>query len=277
VENSRERDHDAWQVVSDRALVLELRRASVEAVDEFIRRFEPLVARYAQLLQVPPAERTHWVGELLYDVAITLGRGRGVLPRHLGAYVAGACKMRVREQRAREATYRAGVHDALDEISGTGQKAAVGLCSESSLRDARGPASELSALSPVLQRLVSAFEDGVTPEEHTLLRWLGGQISYTMIADWLGISRPAAVSRIQRLRVRLIKSALRFGAALDGNDRVEFLQFLRRTGAVGEEQILALERSGEDSKTVGRPVARGDARERGAREEDKSGSEEDPR
>jgi len=239
-EKSIGRDIGAWPAMSDRALVEELRSARGEAVDEFLRRFEPLVTRHARRLRIPPAERVDWVIDLLYDVAITIVRGHAAAPRHLGAYVGGACRRRVREQMTKDAAYRAGVHDALEEIEGAAQMTVAGLCSENALRAARDPEWEPPPLSPVLVRLVSAIEEGITDEEHLMLRWLAAQISYTMIAGWLGISRPAAVSRIQRLRARLIESALRFGTALDSVDRAEFMRFLRRTGAIDDQRILAL-------------------------------------
>lgn len=240
-ENSRERNVGAWYAVSDRALVEALRSARGDAVDEFIRRFEPLVARHARRLRIPAAERADWVVDLLYDVAITIVRGHTAAPRHLGAYVGGACRQRVREQLTRDAAYQAGVQDALEEIDSAAQATVAGLCSEDALRTARDPRWEPPPLSPVLLRLVSAIEEGITDEEHMVLRWLAAQISYTRIAEWLGISRPAAVSRIQRLRARLIESALRFGTALDRAERTEFMRFLRRTGTIDEQRIVVLE------------------------------------
>jgi hypothetical protein len=48
------------------------------------------------------------------------------------------------------------------------------------------------------------------------------------------------VSRIQRLRIKLIGAALRFGSTLGRVERTEFVRFLRRTGAVAEEKMDAL-------------------------------------
>ncbi|HEY2854900.1 MAG TPA: hypothetical protein VGJ18_18730 [Gemmatimonadaceae bacterium] len=205
------------------------------------------VFRYARWARIPVDQRAHWVAELLFDVAITLGDQRHATPRHLGAYVTGACRLRVRETRERDATYRARIVDALSDIhentTGFRQIVVDSLCSERSVRDARGPDWEPVPLAPVLERLVSAFDEGITEDERTMLRWLGAQISYTRIAEWLGITRPAAVSRIQRLRARLIEAAFRFVTELDLAERVELVRFLRRTGAVSEERILALEMS----------------------------------
>ena len=47
------RDGAYWQSLGDRALVAALRDGKIEAVDEFIRRFEELVMRYARWLRIP--------------------------------------------------------------------------------------------------------------------------------------------------------------------------------------------------------------------------------
>ena len=235
-----EREGTEWSSISDRALVDALRGGQVEAVDELIRRFEPLVTRYAQLLRVPPSDRSHWIGELLYEVAMTLSRGRMQLPRHLGAYIAGACNLKARSLRVAEWNYQRRVGAAVEQVE-SGESAVIGLCSEDAVRSARGPLGEAPGLSPLLQRLASSFAEAITPEEQRLLEYLANQISYTTIAKWLGITRPAAVSRIQRLRARLARAALSFGATLNHADRTELVRFLRRTRSVREEQIAEIE------------------------------------
>jgi hypothetical protein len=235
----------AWESASDRVLIDGLRERIPEAVDEFIQRFEAAATRYARAAGVEATHRAHWVAELLYEVAMSLGRGSGAPPRHLGAYVAGACRLRLREERAREATYRTRLTDALSEVhnenSGFREVVVASLSSEHSLREARGPDWEAAPLAPVLERLVSAFDEGITAGERQLLKWLGDQISYTTIAEWLGVTRPAAVSRIQRLRHRLIEAAFRFGTGLERGERAELARFLRRSGTVAEERVRALQ------------------------------------
>lgn len=250
--DSSERRHD-WETLSDRSLVDALRARMPEAVDEFVRRFERAAARYARASEIEAGERAHWAGELLYEVAMTLRRSRGAPPRHLGAYVAGACRLRVQEMRAREAMYRTRIDDALADVHDDRLRlrevVVASLCSEYSLRDARGPDWEEPPLAPVLERLVTAIDEGISPDERRLLKWLGDQISYTTIAEWLGITRAAAVSRIRRLRSRLIDAAFRYGSALDRTERTEFARFLRRTGAVDEPRIAALQRVHNDDNS----------------------------
>ena len=227
-----------WRGIGDRALVGAIREGRSEAVDEFIRRFEDVVLRCARQLQIPHGDRAHWVGEVLYEVALTLGRGRGAVPNHLAAYVAGACKRRGYRALTTARTRDARVREAAGEVYATGQSAVLGLCSEESLRLACGAGWEAPSLAPVLAGLAAAIEAAITHEEREVLSWLGQHVSYTTIADWLGISRPAAVSRIQRLRARLMRTMLRFGAGLDTADRAELLRFLRRAG-VREAALLA--------------------------------------
>ncbi len=236
-----------WRGIGDRALVGAIREGRSEAVDEFIRRFEEVVLRCARQLQIPHDERAHWVGEVLYEVALTLGRGQGPAPNHLAAYVAAACKRRGWRARTRAQSHEARVREAASEVYASSEPAVLALCSEASLRLACGADWEMPELSPVLARLAATFDREISAEERDVLSWLGQHVSYTTIAMWLGISRPAAVSRIQRLRARLIRTTLRFGAGLDAADRAELLRFLRRAG-VREAPLLA---PGEDTTQRG--------------------------
>lgn len=259
MDSNWERKVDRWQTIGDRALVEALRAEVPEAVDEFVSRFESLVLRYARQLRIPEAYRAHWAAELLYEVAMTLSRGVGEPPHHLGAYIAGACRLHARRQRIRESKYEARVSEALNEIANSGERVVFEVCSESSLQAARGPAWERRTLSPVLERLVSAFEEGITDEERLVLHWLSCQVSYTTIAAWLGTKRSTVFGRAQRLRERLIEAAFRFGSQLERSERLELARFLRRTGRVSEERILQLEQGAgitEAQQQVNPPASR---------------------
>jgi DNA-binding CsgD family transcriptional regulator len=225
-----DRSPGSWRSVGDRALIAAIRRRRPEAVEELIRRFEAVVLRYASWLRVPRHERTQWAKAVLYEVALTLGRGRGSAPDHLAGYIVAACKRTERRAQTAARSYQARVDGALDEVGSSGQLAALGVCSEDSVRLACGVDWEPARLSPVLERLTAALDAGLTAEERDVLSWLGQHVSYTTIAEWLGISRPAAVSRIQRLRTRLIGATLRFAASLGADDLAELLRFLDRAG-----------------------------------------------
>ena len=197
--------------------------------------------RYARSLRIPRSDQNHWTGEVLYEVALTLSRGRGPMPRQLAAYVTAACKYKAQRERASDLRYRTRVRDAAEEVAGAGEYAATDTCSQASIRSARGPDYEDQPLAPVLQRLIAAFDAELSSDDCQLLSWLGQQISYTTIAAWLGISRPAAVSRIQRLRERLARLVVRFAKAASQLDRAELIRFLRRSDAVDEATIAEIE------------------------------------
>ena len=237
------RDDAYWQSLGDWALVAALRDGEIDAVNEFVRRFEELVMRYARTLRIARGDRNHWTGEVLYDVALTLGRGRGPMPRQLAAYVTAACKYKAQRERARELRYRARVRDAAEEVADAGEYAAADICSEASIRFARGPDYEEQPLAPVLQRLIAAVDEEISSDDRQLLSWLGQQTSYTTIASWLGISRPTAVSRIRRLRGRLAVLVVRFAKIANEADRAELIRFLRRSEAVDEATIAEMESS----------------------------------
>jgi len=243
------RDGAFWQSLGDRALVAALREGETDAAEEFIRRFEELALRYARSLRIPRGDRSHWTGEVLYDIALSLSRGRGPMPRQLAAYVTAACKYKAQRERASEHRYRARVRDAAEEVADAGECAAIYACSEASIRFARGPDYEEQPLAPVLQRLSAVLDEDLSSDDRQLLSWVGQKISYTTIASWLGISRPAAVSRIQRLRERLGALVLRFAKIAARSDRAELIRFLRRSETVEEATIAEMESApgGEDT------------------------------
>ena len=238
--SERERHAQWWGEVPDPELVAGLRAGHLEAFDEFMRRFQRLVDLQARQLGVPVPERLHWVAELLHDVALTLARSRIPTRVSLAAYLIGACAKRARGT-ARASRLRA-VHEraSLSDVAATGERAVTGLCSEASLRDARGPGWEPVVLSPPLKQLVSALDERLTPDERQLLSWRGQLVPYSQMAQWLGMSRGAVKARVRRLVRRLVDVSLCFGATLDLKDRREFLRFLRRTEVVDRKDLRYL-------------------------------------
>jgi hypothetical protein len=227
-------------VLTDRALLDALRSRDGEATEELIRRYQPLVLVQARRLRIPPKERRHWAIELLYHVVTTLARDATSIPRALGPYLVTACQRKAfdewRNERTRE---RWEVHCA-DETGARDQRAVVSACSEDAVRSTYGPDWEPVRLPPVLERLVSMFEEGVSSDERQLLSWVGQRVPYSLVAEWLGISRLAAIKRVGRLRDRLIEAALRFGTSLDAADASELTRFLRRAGVVDESRLLEM-------------------------------------
>ena len=230
-----------WDDAPDHDLIAGLRAGYLAAFDEFMRRFQHLVELQARRFRVPPSDRLHWVAELLHDVALTLARSRTPARVSLTAYVIGACARKARGA-ARAARVRA-VHEqaGLRDLAVTGERAVTSVCSEGSLRDSYGPGWEPPLLSPPLERLVSALDEGITADERQLLSWRGQLVPYSQMAGWLGTTRGAVKARVRRLVQRLVDVSLRFGATLELEDRRELLRFLRRTESVDEEQLRGLE------------------------------------
>lgn len=234
---SRSRYRDA----SDRALVDGMRTLDPWALEEFVARFQDLVTDRAKRHRVPFAERRAWVADLLYDVATTLSRRtRGPVPDHLGGYLIGACRRKALAM-ARDRLVREQIEDALaDDVGNQEEHAVLSACSEHSVRATYAPDLEPAPLPPVLERLVSMFDEGISDDERQLLAWVGQRIPYSLIAEWLGEKRPTIVKRTTRLRARLVDAALRFGTALEREDRRELLRFLRRTDMFSEQELTAL-------------------------------------
>jgi hypothetical protein len=219
-----------YAALSDRALVDALRCRDGEAIEEFMRRYQALVLVQARRLRVAPEERTTWAIELLYQVASALARDATSRPRALAPYLVTACKRKaVDEWRSRLTRERWEVQCA-DETGAPSQRVVAGTCSEDSVRSTYGPDWEPAHIPVVLERLVSVFEKGMSTEERQLLSWVGQRVPYTLIGEWLGISRSGAVKRVTRLRERLLEAALRFGASLDAADLPDLARFLRRAG-----------------------------------------------
>lgn len=215
--------------LTDRQLIEHMRREEPEALQEFFERFQPLLLRYARSLGVQSALREQVVLGCLDDVALVLMRHLTPIPRSLAAYLIRALR-----------------HDVLGERRGTGRRAArdeaalalrgamtervvLEVCSEESVRASAGPDWEAAALSPALERLASALDEGLTDEERCVLGWLGQWVPQALVADWLGISYGALRVRVSRLRDRLREAALRYAGQLPPEDRAVLQEFFRRT------------------------------------------------
>jgi hypothetical protein len=241
-DDTRERGNaqSRYRVLTDRALLDALRSRDGEAIEEFIRRYQPLVLVQARRLRIPPEDRTHWAIELLYHVANALARDAASIPRSLGPYLVTACKRKAFDEWRNQRTRERWEVQCADEAGAPSQRTIAGTCSEDAVRSTYGPDWEPVRLPPVLERLVSIFEEGISTEEQQLLSWVGQRVPYSLVAEWLGISRAAAIKRVTRLRDRLIEAALRFGSSLDAADVSELTRFLRRAGVVDEARLLEM-------------------------------------
>lgn len=243
----RRSDHGVGQpsgsraaALSDRALLEAIRAQRPDAIEELIRRCHSLVLRQATRLGIPRDERVVWAMELLYHVAMSIARETASTPRAIGPYVATACKRKAFTERRDRVVRERWEGDSTEELGGHSERAVVAACSEDSLRAARGPAWEQPELPPVLERLVARIDGEISEQERQLLSWVGQHVPYSLIAEWLGVSRAAVTKRITRLRARLIRVACRFGGTLDPADTALLVRFLRRAGAVDERRLAGL-------------------------------------
>jgi hypothetical protein len=234
-----------YRQCGDRALVDAMRSLDADALEEFIERFQHLVLLQARRLGIRREERKAWVAELLYDVARTLCRQRqGSAPGTLATYLITAGRRKA-FARKRDAAVRERTDTGLmGELGGAGETALLTTCSEDAVRCTYGPAWEPMGLLPVLERLVSVFEEGISTDERMLLGWVGQRTPYSLIATWLGLSRSGAIKRVTRLRARLVDAAMRFGDSLDRDDRIELRRFLRRSGSFSDSELAGLTEAG---------------------------------
>ena len=230
-----------FREASDAALVAAVRRGDADAIDEFLERFQEVVMSQAKLLRLPRSEWQSWTSDLLCDVVLGLmGKAQGS-PRSIVAYLITAARNKHRASQREWSIHHTRVAERATELGGA-ERVVATACSESSVRATYAPDWKPAPLPPVLDRLVSAMERAITPEEHRLLSWVAQRTSFSTIARMLGEQRSTIVKRVTRLRARLIEATLGFGESLPMNERMELVRFLRRTGAYDPAALDALAR-----------------------------------
>jgi len=212
----------------DAALVAAMRRGERGAFHEFFARFAPLVMALARANRLPSTDLTERITEFLDDAAMRLILASTPMPRTLAAYLAASFRKRARNT-ARDLRCRETLRDCYATDSGSGTERAVAdASSEDAIRTSFGPGWEGVPLSPAVERLARAIEQGLSDDERLLLAWLGARVPQRQIAAWLGVSHGAVRVRVTRLRARLRDAALRYAYRLDGADRRELDRFFRR-------------------------------------------------
>jgi DNA-binding CsgD family transcriptional regulator len=230
-----------FREVSDAALVAAVREGDADAVDEFLQRFQEVVMSQAKLLRLPRSDWQSWTSDVLCDVVVSLiGRSRSS-PRSIVGYLITAARNKHRASQREWAIRQTRVAERATELGGA-ERVVASASSESSVRATYAPDWEPVPLPPVLDRLVSALESALRPDEHRLLSWVAQRTSFSTIARMLGEERSTIVKRVTRLRARLIQAALQFGQSLAVNERLELVRFLRRTGAYDPVALDALAR-----------------------------------
>jgi RNA polymerase sigma factor (sigma-70 family) len=205
-----------------------MRRNEAGAFHEFFSRFAPLVTALARARRMPSAGLTERVNEFLDDAALRLARIASAPPHSLAAYLAAAFRRRD-HNRVRDLRCREELRDAYSVDAGGGsERTILSATSEDAVRISHGPGWERATLSPAIERLALALEEGLSNDERQLLAWLGARVPQREIALWLGVTHGAMRVRITRLRARLRDAALRHAFRLEGPERAEIARFFRR-------------------------------------------------
>lgn len=216
-----------YRALTDSQLVTAMQCGQGAALAEFIVRFWRLLLDRGRRMGFASAEASDIAYEVLEDIAIAIAEGSAP-PASLSGYLVGTFRNRCLNHRRRHQQRERAVHEGADESAGEGERTLWGACSQHLLHSVQGPDWESAPLAPVLERLVSAFDEGTTEEERLILQWISDFTSQREIAAWLGVSYAAATQRIRRLRERLREAAARYARALDGAEQRELQQYFRR-------------------------------------------------
>lgn len=249
-----------FREASDAALVAAVRRGDTDAIDEFLERFQEVVMSQAKLMRIPRAEWREWTSDLLCDVVAGLMGKMQASPRSIVAYLITAARNKQLAAQRKWSIHQMRLGERATDLGGA-ERVLASACSESSVRATYALDWEPAPLPPVLDRLVSAMESAIGPEEHRLLSWVAQRTSFSTIARMLGEQRSTIVKRVTRLRARLIDAALRFGESLALKERAELVRFLRRTGAYDAAALDALARG--ERQVPKYPMQRSRPRRRG--------------
>jgi RNA polymerase sigma factor (sigma-70 family) len=210
-------------------LVRLLRQGNYDALQEFTARYAPLLINYVERAGFRVADVETVAADLLTDIAASLIQTRSLPQCSMETYVVRCFRNRLASlHRQSERDVRA--HEQmLDPQDASG-------CSQGTMRSSAGPEYERAALPPVLQRLSSMLDEGLTREESDLLGAVSEYASQSDIAEWLGMSHDALRKQLERLRRRLRLIARRYINALSSRERAEIRRFFVRVDAIIEPE-----------------------------------------
>ena len=212
----------AYRTLDDHLLVTAMQHGDERAIDEFIIRYQRVLADRVRQWRVTLLTVEDTMSDVLEDIAVLIVNRRIAPTRSLGAYVVKAFRARLALQ-AKNEKQRA--YDAAD--GGSDFAASI---SQATLRASQGADWEPDACSQALRRLSTMLDEGVSEEERRILAWLSNYVSQRDICTWLGVSYAAGTQRIWRLRERLRNAAKRHANALSLRDQLELTRFFQRSG-----------------------------------------------
>ena len=216
-----------YRALSAAELVRLLRQGNYDALQEFTARYAPLLINYVERAGFRVADVETVAVDLLTDIATSLIQARTLPKCSMETYVVRSFRYRLASlHRQSERDVR--VHQQrLDPQDASG-------CSQGTLGSAARPEYERQALPPVLHRLASMLDEGLSREESELLGAVSEYASQSDIAEWLGMSHDALRKQLERLRRRLRLIARRYINALTERERAEIRRFFARVDAIIE-------------------------------------------
>ena len=216
----------ALSVLSDHALVLEVRGGDPRAWDEFMVRFRAPLEEFMRRSRIPPAEWPVCVQEVIEDALVQLSDPKTRIPERISAYL-----IRTARNRYLVLKRRSQVSAKYAEMSETSGFEPVVRCllSEATRRASGELNDDDSQLATrALARIGIRLRDAMSVEEQELMTWVSNRIPHRLIAEWIGASYAATTKRIWRLERRLKEVAERHRAAAAPDERREIDRFLRR-------------------------------------------------
>jgi DNA-directed RNA polymerase specialized sigma24 family protein len=224
-----------YRALSAAELVRLLRQGNYDALQEFTARYAPLLVNYVERAGFRVADVETVAVDLLTDIATSLIQAHTLPKCSMETYVVRSFRYRLaslHRQSGRDVT----AHEQLLDPQGASG------CSQGTMRSSAGPEYERPALPPVLQRLSSMLDEGLTREESDLLGAVSEYASQSDIAEWLGVSHAALRKQLERLRRRLRLIARRYIDALTERERAEIRRFFARVDAIIEPEPTTLPR-----------------------------------
>lgn len=212
----------------DTELLTGIRRNELNALRDFVLRFEPVLLDQARRLGVGPSDRGTIVTGFLDDILVKLANTKTEAPRSLTAFVITSFRHCMIDLH-REAEMRERHARSEEEMIGT-EYVVRATCSEFMLRAARGDDGGEESSSSAAAELVRVLLAGCSSDERQLLVWSAHRVPLRECAAWLGISYDAAKQKLSRLRARLVRDSITHLSSLADSDRRELSRLLRRAG-----------------------------------------------
>lgn len=233
------------RAVTDRELVLALRRDEPLAWSEFADRASRILAATASRLRFSDDERSACGDELLARLAERLGDPSTAVPDHLPGYIASAAIHCRREtvrnlSRAASIRHRAALADTQLDLPEAGQVVASVL-SDHTRHVARGAADDTPSARTTISDIVARqLLNELREIDVQLLTWHAASVPHRTIGEWLGLSAATVAKRVQRIQRRARARVLQLVALLPAREQDEWRRQWRsepRCGAAGTSGI----------------------------------------